>query len=282
RILGLAAAGTDLAGVANLRNRRVGADAQCGGAGSDRLGSDRAGVRNAARDAHRVATAADHEAIAVDAGIDAVAQNAAFDDQAEVVAAACDRPDRDVAIFRADHHGRRFACGNDGSCAFLGVGNAVLVLVGIVRGVAFAVFVLTALVFAVFAFPVIFVVARLAGRRGEYDAAGHVTFDDERRSALELVVGIELRGIGGRRGIAVAGRGDLALYDHRAIDVAAEVSADRAFALGDHLAGQPHVAGDILRADGNRVAAEHAGLAVVREIAGQRPTQRNAGRIVAF
>ena len=75
--------------------------------------------------------------------------------------------------------------------------------------------------------------AVIRGPRVEQDPAGDIASDHERRTALQQVVRIELRRVGGRDRGPIAGRGDRALDKQRAADVAADEDANRVLALGD-------------------------------------------------
>ena len=169
---GVAARRDDLAGIAHFRRRRPGAQADRRriARSSDLAWIDAAAHADAVGDRNGAAHAADLQAVAVDAGVNAVARNAAVDDQAEAGAGPFGRTDRDCAG-RADPQGSGASHRKHRGRAFLAVLDAVIVLVCVRRALSLG------------------GMARMMPLRD-------VAFDRDRGTALKQVVGIELARIG--------------------------------------------------------------------------------------
>ncbi len=252
-----AAIGAHCAGNADLRHAGAGAQAKCGRACTLRCRG------HGARDAHPVgyghiaAAAANDETIRVNARIDAVACDAAVDDQAEIIGRARYRPDSNRVVGCADDHRRRRTVGIDLRGAFLGILDPVVVFI-VVGG------------------------AGVLGRNRKDDAAGYIAFDQQGRPALQQIVRVELGGVRGRCGIAIAGGGDRPLHHHCTVHIASEMRTDRVDARGRDGSGEADLAGDVVHMHADAAIAQHDRLAVMGEIAGQRAANPDARGIVAF
>ncbi len=195
--------------------------------------------------------------------VDAVAGDAAADDQAEGVDAGPESPEVDVPPGGADLQGRRGAeCGYR-SRRLGRVDDPVAVGVG--GGVGGD---------------------RRGGRRADEDAAKDVGAHLHGGAGQLNVLGKQLgdrRRIAGPGGEPVAGGRDGAVDGEPSADVAADVDADGARAGRGHAAGEHGLAGDAARyAVPNAVVAEDVDASAVGHITLDRRLQRDAEGVVAL
>ena len=255
--VGSAARRRDAAGDADRGDARPCPDTKRRGVAVDRLGGDLAVDAHAARNGHRAAEAADHKTVAVDAFVEAGPQDAAVDDNPVARGVARRRADRGRGGGRAYNHRRCGAVGGDECIPLLRVLDPVIVLV-VVRGAA------------------------VLRTNVENNPPGDIARDANRRPALEQVVRVELRRVGGRREQAIAGRGDGVLDAERAADIAVERDGDRILPLRADGAGDADIAADVAGADAVAVVADHLDAAAVGQRAGKRPGKMDAVAVIAF
>ena len=239
------------------RHRCSSAEIQRGRIRRGRARADAAGDGHAAVDGHGMAETADLKPCPGNAGIHSVAVDRALGDKP--VARRCKKAHRRIRRRRPDQHRRSGAVGRDRGGALAGVGNAVAILVGIGRAV-------------------------VGGSGIEDDAVGDVAGNHHCGAALEQVVGVELRRIGGSRRRPVAGRADHVLDRHRAADIAGKVDPDRIAALdGNRAVDQADVAGHGRGPDGGAVVADDRdGAGAHGQRSGEHAVDRDAGRLVAL